>query len=244
MPRQQHANSAQQLRAMPVAPAWLWEWVPAVTDFGCEHAQGLRPPARRGGSPCNSRAVAVQMGNLHGVAPQCLTVLCSSEITPSAVLRHLQLCAWRVSLLIRVAKALSWPRAFFSTDLFANSSARSQCRKLTENVSGTEVLEMHKSTGRAGPIRECGWREPQAGRSGEASSHQHCPRRPERGRAGWQQRHGRLRWTTRPISEVRGRRCKLHEKRLEQRERGSTRAGVRTWMLQSCTGHRLRCQGL
>ena len=70
---------------------------------------------------------------------------------------------------------------------FANSSARSHCRKLTENVSGTEVLEIHKSTGRAGPIRACG--------------------RPERGRAGWQQRHGRLRWTTRPTSEVRGRRC-------------------------------------
>ena len=42
---------------------------------------------------------------------------------------------------------------FFSTDLFSNSSARSLCRKLTEDVSGTEGLEIHKSTGRAGPIR-------------------------------------------------------------------------------------------
>ena len=60
---------------------------------------------------------------------------------------------------------------FFLKDLFPNSSARSQCRKLTENVSGTEVLEIDKFTGRAGPVRACGWRDegrqtsPQAGRS-------------------------------------------------------------------------------
>ena len=60
---------------------------------------------------------------------------------------------------------------FFPTDLFANNSARSQCKKLTEDVGGTEVLEIHKPTGRGGPIRACGWREegrqtsPPAGRS-------------------------------------------------------------------------------
>ena len=41
----------------------------------------------------------------------------------------------------------------------------------------------------------------------------------------------RVRWTTRPTSEVRGRRC-----RLAQCERGSARAGVRRWMLRSSTG--------
>ena len=34
-------------------------------------------------------------------------------------------------------------------------------------------------------------------------------------------------------SDVRGRRCRLHEKRLAQRERGSARAGVRSWMLRT-----------
>ena len=61
-----------------------------------------------------------------------------------AVVRVCQEAGARVARNVRLADMNVDVPIFFSTDLLENSSARSQCRKLTEDVSGTEMLEIHK----------------------------------------------------------------------------------------------------